>query len=92
MGTKTFEICVILRNAKGEAIMDAYGNPKKKSYASDSAYKIWEFWNQNGFRSRKSTGGKASANAEKILNYVNSSFAKEVIKKKRRSFDDGEKA
>lgn len=36
--SKTFEIVVCLRNAKGEL------TGRKKSFSSDSANKIWEFW------------------------------------------------
>lgn len=38
--SKTFEIVVAVRNSKGE------DTGKRRSYTSDSAYKIWEFYSK----------------------------------------------
>ena len=90
---KTFEITVVLRNNMGEPILDAYGNIKKKSFASDSPYKIWEFWNKNTVvvKKRKAAAAKRK-DAKRTLDHVNTVFAESVEKRKRKTFDDGERA
>jgi hypothetical protein len=61
---KTFEIVVSQRDSKGEP------TDKRVSYASDSSYKIWEFYAKQigAYRHRnKSTTVPDAKEAEKIL-------------------------
>lgn len=88
---KTFEIVILSRNAKGEVLLNKYGDPLAKSFASDNAYKIWEFWQRNGKRSERRWRGQKTKEKkpEKILEEINAVFAEEVQKKRRTTFDDG---
>jgi len=90
--TKDFEITIVQRNTKGELILDRNGSPLTKTFSSDNAYKIWEFWQRNGKRSERRWKGRKTKekSAEKILAEINKDFAEEVQKKRRRTFDDGE--
>lgn len=91
---KDFEITIVERNGKGEAVCYADGTPKTKTFSSDSAYKIWEFWQRNGKKSERRWRGKKTKekSAEKILAEINKVFTEEVKQKRRRTFDDGESA
>lgn len=99
----TFELVIVQRDTKGVPVLNESGTPKTKSFSTDSPYKLWEFWQRNGQRSERRFHDKKSdkksgkkldkghtAKPEEILELVNTEFAEEVQKRRRRTFDDGE--
>ena len=79
-----YEITVLVRDAQGNIIEDEFGNPKKKSFDSDSSYKIWEFWNRNGPQSkkRKKTKAATAKDAVKIVESLED-YAAKITSQKR---------
>ncbi len=61
---KSFELSLCILNYKGEP------TNKRKVFASDDAFEIWQFWNRNRGKPRKKRNKVTSATkseAEKIL-------------------------
>jgi len=63
----TFEIVVAVRDSLGQ------DTGKRKSYASDSAYKIWEFY-------AKTVGNTNSKKKKKISNLPDADEAQSILK------------
>ena len=83
--SRVFEISINERDSNGVP------TGKVLNFESDSAYKIWEFNNKiSGHKRRTKSNSKIKTNQspQSILNQVNNTYAKEVIKKKRQKFDD----
>ena len=73
--TKTFELKMCVRNYKGEPIISKgkLSGPTK-TYATDSSYKLWQFWVRNiglSYNKRKSNKAASKQEAEKILQQMN---------------------
>jgi hypothetical protein len=63
-----FEIVTCVRDSKGN------DTGRKKYYASESPYKIWEFWVKNSGKPKRKKKSKKLPNAEeasKILDEIN---------------------
>ena len=90
----SFEIVIIVRDRNGDPVLDPYGNPKKKLYSEETAYKLWETWNKNSVnvkKSKKRKETKAATKPEEINRALKSiDTYVEKIKKKRKKFDDEE--
>ena len=73
--SKTFEIKMCVRDAKGSPkIAKGKTHGPMKTYANDSAYKLWQFWTRNaglGRRKRKRSKAATKQEAEKILKEIN---------------------
>lgn len=85
-----FEIRILQRDNLGNVLYTEDGVPKAKSFAADSGYKIWEFWNRNGTHLRKKAKAAKANEADSILADVNTNYAAKVQQKKRKVEEEDE--
>lgn len=76
-----FTISLVERNSIGQP------TGRMKTFSSDSSYKIWTFFVKNNRVSKNNSRNSGPYNE----NFDIDSYASQIRKKKRPSFDDGEK-
>lgn len=69
--TRAFEVVVYLK--------DSLGNPtnKKKSFATDSAYKLWEFWAKHAGGRNKKKKTEEAISGDEAANILKQMYAED---------------
>lgn len=84
-----FEIVLIMRDQNGNPILDGAGNIRKKSFETDSASKLSDFWNKNSYKRKRKSKAANKKQVKTALAEIDKYIHKrDKRKEKKARFDD----